>query len=226
MIGMQVYRLAFQLCKSYDLPMTQAAVLTGDLIGSTEAGPEAVDRAMRVLSKAAMHSALQESHRFTRSRGDGWQAIVIPANRYLRISAYFLAKLRQADLKLQTRIGIGVGSVTSLPARNLSNAAGTAFLYAGYALDEISGSDRLEIQWPDNSNLAWHQASMETLTYFSGRWSVEQAEAIAARLLMQLAPLNTIAEHLNITRQALSSRLAVAGEKPIMAAIRATEATL
>jgi SatD family (SatD) len=226
---MQVYRLAFQLCKPYDLPMTQAAVLTGDLIGSTEAGPEAVDRAMETMAYTAEHlekSFGVNSLRFTRFRGDGWQVMVIPAQKYLRVATGILAYLRRADNGLHTRIGIGVGHIITPGTVNLSDANGMAFIHSGDALDTISGSDRIAIIGLADNELLWHRSGIETLNYLAGRWSAEQANALTWRLSTANFALHKIAENLKISRQALSSRLAVAGEKPIMAAIRAAEATL
>jgi hypothetical protein len=226
---MQVCRLAFQLCKSYDLPMTQAAVLTGDLIGSTEAGPEATQHAIDALNHAAKDVSvfgLAEPMRFTRWRGDGWQAIVTPPNRFFRSATYLLARLRSADTGLQTRIGIGIGAVEAIDSDDLSSATGQAFTYSGHALDQMAAQERIAICGLPTENLAWCQAALETLNYMSGRWSREQSEAMVFRLYYGPAPLFHIARTLNISRQALSSRLAVAGEKPIMAAIRAAEATL
>jgi hypothetical protein len=181
---MQVYRLAFELCKSYDLPMTQAAVLTGDLIGSTEAGPEAVDRAMRKLEIDAnifiKHQQI-EPMRFTRSRGDGWQMIIRPAHKYLRATAFFLAALRHADIGIQTRIGIGIGQVIFDGTDDLSDAHGPAFVKSGHALDQVGPQDRLAILGLSEHETNWCSAALETLSYLSSRWSVEQAGAIAGR---------------------------------------------
>jgi hypothetical protein len=237
---MQVYRLAFQLCKPYDLPMTQAAVLTGDLIGSTEAGPEAVDRAIQLLSDAANDFAaigkISQPLKFTRHRGDGWQVALHAAYLSLRLTTYLLARLRASNLRLNTRIGIGIGSIDAWGTSDLGNAHGTAFTYSGRALTSLGSSGGLALLPAEGPAQIWLIAGLETLIYLSDRWSVEQAQAMAVSVtrgrfeedfkLEDYPPLMELARTLNISRQALSSRLAVAGEKPIMAAIRAAEATL
>jgi hypothetical protein len=209
--------------------MTQAAILTGDLVGSTRAGPEAVEKAMKVLARS---SADLEDYcdigptRFTRSRGDGWQIVIMPTRMTLRAVTFLIARLRAADVDIETRIGIGLGTITKPGTYDLSDAAGTAFVNSGYALDDIIPSDRLAVRGLPQAELLWYESALETLSYLSGRWSKEQAQALIWRLPIRTIPLHAIGDHLNISRQALSSRLAVAGEKPIMAAIRAAEATL
>ena len=233
---MQVYRLASLLCKSYDLPMSQAAVLTGDLIGSTEAGPEAADRAIQLLSDAANDfvalGKVSYPLKFTRYRGDGWQVAVHWAGLSYRLATYMLARLRASDLGIRTRIGIGIGSIDSWGSTDLGSAHGTAFINSGHALDSLGTSGGLAVSSTKIDSSVWISAALETLAYLSDRWSLEQAQAISLWATHQMpfadgnATLLELAQTLNISRQALSSRLAVAGEKPIMAAIRAAEATL
>lgn len=220
--------------------MTQAAVLTGDLIGSTEAGPEAVDQTIQLLHNAANDFAeignLSQPLKFTRYRGDGWQVALHTGYLSFRLTAYMLARLRASNLGLNTRIGIGLGSIESTGTSDLRNARGTAFINSGRALDSLGSSSGLALLPAENSVSVWFEAGLETLLYLSNRWSVEQAQAIAVSVtkgrfkrefkLDDYPPLVDLAKTLNISRQALSSRLAVAGEKPIMAAIRAAEATL
>ena len=218
--------------------MTQAAVLTGDLIGSTEAGPEAVERAIQTLRAATNefgrlgNVSRPLKFRFAHYRGDGWQAAVHWAGLSFRLATYLLAQLRASDLGLRTRIGIGIGSIDSWGSTDLASAHGTAFINSGHALDSLGTSSSLAVSSTKNDDLHWIVAALETLAYLSDRWSLEQAQAISFWATHQTpfadrnSTLLELADNLNISRQALSSRLAVAGEKPIMAAIRAAEATL
>ena len=208
--------------------MPLAAVLTGDLVASTAASPADVDRLMHRLDTVAQDAARAlgaDDPRFTRFRGDGWQIVVSPAPLYLRITAVLLSGLRLFDIGIGTRIGIGIGAVDRLGTRDLSDASGPAFTWSGHALDSLPGTDRLAIAGLPAPGLAWHAAALDTLAHFSARWSREQAEALLHRLLAETRPLQHIAADLGITRQALSARLAVAGEKPLLALIRAAEAT-
>jgi hypothetical protein len=209
--------------------MTQAAVLTGDLIDSTSAGPEAVDQTLflleRFIRSAQTIFSLEDTH-FTRFRGDGWQTVIMPSSRILRVLTYLLSGLRSANAPLETRIGIGLGQVTRISDKGLSASMGAAFILSGHALDEITSTSQLAMRTTPGMEHAWLDAAIDVLTYLSSRWSLEQAEALHARLGAEVLPLHEIASTLGISRQALSSRLAVAGEKPLMALIRAAEATL
>lgn len=204
--------------------MSHVAILTGDLVASSAAPPAQVDRLMGWLASTMqdVEKSLDiEPTRFTRFRGDGWQAIIDPAPLYLRAVAHLLAGLRLLDSGLDTRIGIGMGPIDRPGTRDLADASGPAFTLSGHALDALTGSDRLAIGGAEA--LAWHQAALDTLAHFSVRWSREQAEAISRRLITEDVPLRVIAADLGITRQALSSRLNAAGEKPLLALIRAAE---
>jgi hypothetical protein len=209
--------------------MTQAAVLTGDLIASTDAGPEAIDVAMDRLHVALTNAetALHLSPtRFTRYRGDGWQAMIVPHSRYLRAVAHILSNVRAMETPLETRIGVGIGFVERVKYQDLSDASGPAFTLSGHALDRMPTTDRLALSGLPDTVIQWHRAALDTLAYLSSRWSREQAEALHFRLDTEARPLHRMATDISISRQALSSRLAVAGEKPLMALIRAAEATL
>ena len=205
--------------------MSHVAILTGDFVASSTAPAADVDRLMHWLA-TALQDAARDLHlnptRFTRFRGDGWQAIIDPAPLYLRTVTHLLAGLRLHDIGLDTRIGIGIGAIDRPGTRDLADASGPAFTFSGHALDSLSGTDRLAVAGAPA--LPWHQAALDTLTHFSARWSREQAEAISRRTIMQAVPLHAIASGLGITRQALSARLAVAGEKPLLSLIRAAEA--
>ena len=222
------YPLDFKLRKPNCLQMPHVAVLTGDIISSRQAPVTEVDRLMHRLDAAAQETARAlgtDPPRFTRFRGDGWQIVVSPAALYLRTTAVLLSGLRLFDIGIGTRVGIGIGAVDRLGTRDLSDASGPAFTRSGHALDSLPRTDRLAIAGLPAPGLAWHGAALDTLAHFSARWSREQAEALLHRLLAETRPLRHIAADLGITRQALSARLAVAGEKPLLALIRAAEAT-
>ena len=72
-----------------------AAVLTGDLIASTQAGQSAVDGAMAVLEGIAHHEAEISGLdiRFARFRGDGWQIYCPDAKLVFRLTVLVLANL-------------------------------------------------------------------------------------------------------------------------------------
>ena len=121
-----------------------AAVLTGDLIASTQAGPEAVDGTMDVLEGIAKHEAQIRGLdiRFARFRGDGWQMYCPEAARVFRLTVLVLANLHSRPALAQTRLAVATGEVAILPPNGLASASGQVFSLSGHGLDNI-GNQRL-----------------------------------------------------------------------------------
>lgn len=199
-----------------------AAVLTGDLIGSTAAGADAVDGAMAELAAAAADiSAWQggSDTRFTRYRGDGWQ-IVIADQPWLclRAALHVAARLRAKDGTPSTRVAIGIGEISHIGGDTLADASGEAFEASGAALENLGRTH-------------WLAIAGRTVTTGDGiiarlveerarRWSAQQAEAAALALHPDNPTLADIAAHLGISPQAVSYRLNGAGAPTIRRALR------
>lgn len=189
--------------------MTDVAVITGDLIASTEA-PGRVDGAMSALATAAAQISGWTGHstRFTRFRGDGWQMLLVHPALALRAALLIAARLRMADTGLSTRLAIGLGQVDSLGRADLSDASGPALTLSGRALDHMPRSQR----WVMAGDLPpWQPALLTLAEWHASRWSREQAEAVAALLPPDTPTQATVAADLGITRQALQARLSGAG---------------
>lgn len=200
--------------------MEKLAVLTGDLIASTQA-PDRLAQAMAALAAAtATFSAFTEMPpRFTRFRGDGWQCVV-PAGCALRSALVVAARLRAGETGLRTRIAIGIGPADTLGSRDLADAAGPAFTASGRALDHMARGQ----VWAMAGDIApWHEALVALAEWHSARWSREQAEAMAIALCSDTATQSQIANGLNITRQAWQARLSGAGYGAWRPALRAFE---
>jgi hypothetical protein len=200
------------------------AVLTGDLIASTDATPETVDDAMGVLSSAAdrVSAWTNTSTRFTRFRGDGWQVFLSDPSLTLRCCLILIASLRASNIGLATRISVGIGATGSLGQGSLSGASGEAFVISGHGLDSMSKTKRLEIAgaWDLND---WQTAIFDIVEWQSGRWSREQAEAAMVALEPGNQAQADMAAQLGITRQALRARLNSAGVPALTSALRAFE---
>lgn len=189
------------------------AVLTGDLIASTEAGTPAVDRAMTVLSAAADEIAgwsLTESvvvgdTHFTRFRGDGWQIIVSIANVGLRAALLMYARLAADPDLPATRIAVGIATIDRLPGPDLSDADGAAFAISGRALSQVERGEHLRV--------AGHRITPRDAVLIAllddriSDWTPEQAEAVAHVLAPDAPTQAVIAATLGISPQALSYRL-------------------
>ena len=206
--------------------MDNAAILTGDLIDSTKAGPDQVRQAMEVIKVTAQTEIGKwfkgPGTRFTRFRGDGWQVVVCPANLAPRAALLIGARLRAARLGLISRISIGFGRIDDWGTDDLSSAAGPALVASGHGLDAIRIGKRLSIA---GENLdPRDKIIMDLLEAISDGWTPEQAEALAMdlhpdRIFTQLQ----IAGTLGISRQAVNYRLYGAKSQLIKASLRAWE---
>lgn len=211
--------------------MALVAVLTGDLIDSSLAGPAAVDAAMTSLgsSAAAIAAFAGADTRFSRFRGDGWQLVLPSPSVSLRATLLLIARLRAADLGLATRIAIGVGAVDSLGSQDLSDAAGPAFTTSGHLLDRMPHDRRLAIAGPRTPDrppfrqivTPFHTAILALVDQQSQRWTAAQAEAIALTLTQPQKTHAQLADRLGVTRQAVQARLAAAGLSALEPALTA-----
>jgi hypothetical protein len=194
---------------------TRAAVLTGDLIASTQAGQAATDATIALIETVAnlVSDTSRADIRFTRFRGDGWQIFSSDPTSVFRLTVLVLANL-QSRLDLpKTRISAATGSVAFLPETGLASASGQAFSMSGQALDTMT-TQRLVFQ-TDEHGWPWKHALFSYLEWQSGRWSPEQAEAVAIAFSQAPPRPRDVAEILGISRQAASARLQGAGFGPL-----------
>ncbi|MGB3177136.1 MAG: hypothetical protein WBH14_07760 [Albidovulum sp.] len=201
-----------------------AAILTGDLIGSTKLDPALTDRAMAVLEGAA--ASLPDwpqttNPQFTRFRGDGWQALVYPTKYALRAILFLKASLAAADTGLSTRVAIGLGQISDTGSGGLGGAHGSAFKASGRALDAMKRGEDMVIDGAGASGL--HKAIVALVAAKARRWSREQAEAMCHALPPAAPTLATIATQIGISQQAVSYRLKAAGHNEIDEALKAWE---
>lgn len=190
------------------------AVLTGDLIGSTEAGPDRTERSMQLLRAATEGLDLPPKTRirFDRHRGDAWQVFLAEPDYSVWVAVYLAAVLR-ADSQgaLPSRIAIGVGAIDRLGITGLADAHGEAFQASGHALDRMAQSNQTlvlagdEIDRIQNSLIAFIDNRISS-------WSPEQAEAVRFKLHpRQFVTQEQVAKDLGISRQAVGARLQASG---------------
>ncbi len=183
------------LCSRFD-PMKfsekkQYAVITGDIVKSSRLsvshrrwlGAElkrASTAARRVFGKIVPLPLDQ-------FRGDGWQILVTDPGRSLRVGLFLRAWLMAEapdSFHIDTRLAIGVGSISIMPGRRVSRGDGEAFQRSGRALDRLREPRRLALVWPEMIGPA-----AETLTVLAPvldalvqGWTPVQARALVGRL--------------------------------------------
>ncbi|SMX42829.1 hypothetical protein COL8621_02091 [Actibacterium lipolyticum] len=203
----------------------KAAVLTGDIIGSTKGARDALEATFRILSDAC--DELEPWHgaplRLTRYRGDGWQCLLPRPSLALRSCLYLFARLRAQDGALPTRISVGLGDISFPGTADLSDANGPAFHNAGHGLDTMSRGRRLVIDPVDAPALA--PAVFVLCDAIAQGWSQPQAEALLRSLLPKPATQSDIASSLGIRQQSVADRLDAAQFWAVSEAIQEFEAT-
>jgi hypothetical protein len=189
------------------------AVLTGDLIGSRTQS-DATETSMRVLAEtcAAFGELYSLDLRFTRHRGDGWQ-VIVPANYFYDLTLTIAARLKATKGALPSKIGTGLGPITSRGTDSLSDASGSAFIASGEMLEFLSASSStatISVAGPVPHQM--HQAIIRITDWMIQGWTQPQAEAVA--VYMQRHDLHTNKERatiLGISRQAFEARVNSSG---------------
>lgn len=201
------------------------AVLTGDLVKSRQANPDATERAMWVIGKTAAYltDLCDADTRFTRFRGDGWQLVLGRAGWVLRACLLVIADLRASGVGIETRISAGLGQYESLGTTNLSDANGHAFFVSGSHLDLAPKRRRLLVTGGRTQDQTWQTAIFDLVEHQVSNWTQPQAEAVAMALRHEHMTQQDIAERLAITRQAVQLRLAGAGYAALQNALTAFE---
>ena len=205
--------------------MTELAVITGDLVGSTRHPSDQIDAAMQAIEGAAAdiadwHSPSTDT-RFTRFRGDGWQICLSDPRLSLRAAVVIQGRLIARGM--ESRISIGIGAADTLGTADLSDAAGRAFELSGHGLDQMGDTWRLAI---DKDGIQVEdQLIADLLGERMGRWTAAQAEAAAMQLASpgRIRTLFEIGKQLKISPQAVNDRVRGAGCPVIASVLRRWE---
>ncbi|SLN23066.1 hypothetical protein PSA7680_00947 [Pseudoruegeria aquimaris] len=199
------------------------AVLTGDLIRSTDHPPNVVDAAMGVLSEAAQSVAGWQGSptRFTRARGDGWQMVLMRPALALRASLCLRAALRAADLGLSTRISAGIGDGTLPASGDLAAAAGPAFIASGRGLEAFARRQALGLSGAVQPGA---QAAFLLADALARGWTAAQARVLTAALAPEAPTQDELAHALGQTQQNVQKTLRAVHADSLLAALEAFEA--
>lgn len=168
------------------------AVLTGDIVGSTQLGPERLEAAMALLRRLAQEfehvnpeSVVGRPDVF---RGDSWQ-LCLKRPSLAVTAAVFVRAGFKAD-GLDTRIGIGLGPVDRLNESRISESSGPAFKHSGRTLDKLGkhrflaldGAGYLDVGGYARSPVDPLVAGVGLLDAHIARWSQREAVAVYGTL--------------------------------------------
>jgi hypothetical protein len=208
------------------------AVLTGDIIGSSQLSAERLNRARAIV----LEGARQFNSRSRRSivgkpeffRGDAWQLLLKEPRRALRAALYIRALLC-SETGVGTRISLGVGHVDVIDRSRISLSTGEAFTLSGHALDQMTGYFDLSGALPERAGplVGWFPAILHLSSGLMRHWTRRQAEIVSLALLLDNPTHERIAITLSppVSKQTVSESLAGASWRTLLEALRAFEAT-
>ncbi|MEJ2000263.1 MAG: hypothetical protein P8X77_02560 [Maritimibacter sp.] len=193
-------------------------------------GAQKVERAMAALAESAKQQAhwTGESLRFTRNRGDGWQAVVHHPEGALRSALAFRASLKQLDAAYETYISIATGPAPAEISDDLNEMNAPIFVRSGRQLDLLK--DRAH---KDGVLIAdWNWSCAASTAILADCISQDWTPAQAAAMLLYLNPYSDeltytdAAEQLGKSRQVITKSLKAAKKDAILKALFLLESAL
>lgn len=201
--------------------MKRFAVLTGDIVASTDLGPDQLTETMEALRAAAREIAGWADGMetgFAQRGGDGWQMALDRPVLAFRATLYLQAVLRRLAEGRTTRIAVAEGAGSLPDDRDPNKAHGPAFTASGRGLDQMGthvlllhaegGATGAAYRLADALAAGWTQAQARALCQMLPPGTVTQAEAAA---------------ELGITRAAVQQALAAADYRALHDALQMME---
>lgn len=207
------------------------AVLTGDVVASSQLGreqrrtlPQLLERAARELQRAFPKAVPYGLEVF---RGDSWQLVVTDVAACFRAALFFRACViadSPGAARLDTRVALAVDRIDFVPAKNVSAGDGPAYRASGEALDRLDPGVRMALAGPGDK--AWRDVAVRLVDAVVQDWTAKQALAVAGRLRGRTQA--QIAEHWpeRITQQTVARHLARSHWSALEPAIEQVENSL
>ena len=208
------------------------AVLTGDIIASSEMPAETLARVRAVLQGAAEGFCNSWSEpveaRLDIYRGDAWQLLLTEHNLALRLALYLRAQLRDR-LEADTRISIAIGTCERIDSEKVSLSTGEAFTLSGRALDAMTGYFDMTAALPERAGETglWAKASVSLVSELVRSWTRRQSEIAGLALLHPEETHEEISRRLvpPVTKQSVTASLSGAGWRALQEPLTAFETT-
>ena len=208
------------------------AVLSGDIIGSTERDAKAITRIRDSIRESVARFEYDWGDCVIGTpdffSGDAWQLAMNNPALSLRLAILIRAELR-ARLDADTRISIGIGEAVDVREDEIALSSGEAFILSGRALSAMTGYFDLTTHLPERAALlsGWVSAATHMCSGFIRGWTRRQAEICARASLMANATHEEIAASLSppVRKQTVTDSLRAANWRSLLEALQAFEAT-
>ena len=197
---------------SKDTKQPVYAVLTGDLIDSTDLDTTSREEARKLVLSSVGKLDDWSKKNVVRGkpeifRGDQWQALLSQPKFAFRAALYVRAKLIATGC--DTRVSIAIGTVDRISRTSISRSDGDAFVRSGHGLDEMKTDSELAISLPDNMKGSgrWLSAIAELSGAILSGWKKGQAEVVSLAIDPENFNQSEIGKRLKTTQQLVSKAL-------------------
>ena len=189
------------------------AVITGDLIGSKNLGPELRSYVFENLNELIVQLT-EEDNVFSMYRGDSIQGLIARPDQALDIAMKIKTCVKRSSLipadryprkpKGDIRLSIGIGEV-EYKRKNIEESDGSAFQYSGRRLDKMKEDKITMALTTEHSSLNtdWN-VIFGLLDSIMFRWTISSAELVYE--LLNGKKEQEISEHLGISQPAVNQR--------------------
>lgn len=186
--------------------MTQIAVLTGDIVASTDLEPSALGALFDELKveTARIFTWSEGSAPFSRRGGDGWQLALEDARIALRAALALQCACKSHGV--ETRVSIAQGAYDLPFPLDLNEAFGDVFTASGRALDALPRHVLIT-----HASAGPIGAAAALADQISQQWTKPQAAAVRLALDPASGARKDIAKVLGKSRQAVDQALRAAG---------------
>ncbi|GAB3033905.1 hypothetical protein [Bowmanella dokdonensis] len=173
------------------------AVLTGDLVDSSQVPANHYDTLLYNLDQTLIQICDRFSGSYNIYRGDAFQLLLNQPDQALH--AALLIRLSLKSAQSDARISVGLGKVDNL-RQDIKSATGEAFTLSGKGLEQMDHLQRLKI----SSAASEFQFHMELLLRFAdllvGKTTARQAAALHEYLSLKDNSHQQIARRMNTSR--------------------------
>lgn len=167
------------------------AVLSGDLVDSRRLNAGQVDDLILVFRQGLTRFSTCFNPDLLKGpdffRGDSWQLLVYKPHLALRLALFIRAWLK-SRVRMDTRISLGLGTVSHLVEERITESGGPAFELSGLALDALKDPHRLALSFDDRTVLLPIQESRLIILYLDqmvSGWTVAESAAVSGALLKE-----------------------------------------
>ena len=205
------------------------AVLTGDLVGSSDLTANELDTLRQSLTGAVAKIRGWRDGLVVGDvefyRGDAWQLLITDPKLFFRVALYLRTTLRQHRF-WDTRMAVGLGQIEKIDDRQISLSIGEGFTLSGHKLDQMGSAPGFRFDAPDwlKPKTGWVGPMLDLCDQVIGRLKPRQAATVCAALAPSAPTQREIARDLGISQQGVSSALASAGWFAIEHTLRFAEA--